>query len=217
MTSAEAMEMARQLFGQWGDSLGADSRIRGLLETLRAKVAASGRVALEVGVAAACQRCEEEEGGSCCGAGIEDRYSPQLLLINLLLGRTFPAACQRCEEEEGGSCCGAGIEDRYSPQLLLINLLLGRTFPAARRFADSCYFLGADGCMLLARDILCINYLCPGLQKSLAHEDLVRLQTTTGEEMESVFRLYDAVKQFLREQGRNHRTTELEHGTDCQI
>lgn len=178
MTSAEAMEMARQLFGQWGDSLGADSRIRGLLETLRAKVAASGRVALEVGVA---------------------------------------AACQRCEEEEGGSCCGAGIEDRYSPQLLLINLLLGRTFPAARRFADSCYFLGADGCMLLARDILCINYLCPGLQKSLAHEDLVRLQTTTGEEMESVFRLYDAVKQFLREQGRNHRTTELEHGTDCQI
>ena len=29
-------------------------------------------------------------GGSCCGAGIENRYSPELLLINLLLGATLP-------------------------------------------------------------------------------------------------------------------------------
>lgn len=165
MTGAEATVIARELFIEWGDLLGADSRIRGLLETLRDKVAASGRVALEVGLV---------------------------------------AACKRCEEEEGGSCCGAGIEDRYSPYLLLINLLLGRSLPAARRFADSCHFLDKGGCMLLARDILCINYLCPGLQKSLAHEDLVRLQTATGEEMESVFRTHEAVKDFLRQRSRDH-------------
>ena len=114
------------------------------------------------------------------------------------------AACKRCDEEEGGSCCGAGIENRYPPPLLLINLLLGQALPAERCFANSCFFLGTDGCMLMARDVLCINYLCTGFQKSLAHEDLVRLQTVTGEEMETVFRVHEAVKQFLTERTHDH-------------
>ncbi len=42
------------------------------------------------GVARACKRCEEQEGGSCCGAGIENRYDPLQLLINLLLGVSLP-------------------------------------------------------------------------------------------------------------------------------
>lgn len=165
MTCGEKIKVAQALFARWGEVLGTNSRIRSLIEVLREKVAASGRVALEVGLV---------------------------------------VACKRCDEVEGGSCCGAGIEDRYSPHLLLINLLLGRTCPAARRFTNSCYFLGTDGCTLLARDILCINYLCAGLQKSLSHEDLVRLQTATGEEMETVFRVHEAVKQFLRERSRDH-------------
>jgi len=166
MTNNENMKVAQCLFARWGKELLADWRIHGLLEALREKVAASGRVARELGLV---------------------------------------AACKHCEEEEGGSCCGAGIEDRYTPHLLLINLLLGRTLPADRRFADSCHFLGTDGCTLMAREILCINYLCPNLQRSLAHENLVRLQATTGEEMETVFRLHEAVKRFLADRSRDLR------------
>lgn len=90
MTSNENMKVAQCLFARWGKELLADSRIHGLLEALREKVEASGRVARELGLVAACKHCEEEEGGSCCGAGIEDHYTPHLLLINLLLGRTLP-------------------------------------------------------------------------------------------------------------------------------
>jgi len=165
MTSNENMKVAQCLFARWGKELLADSRIHGLLEALREKVAASGRVARELGLV---------------------------------------AACKHCEEEEGGSCCGAGIENRYTPHLLLINLLLGRTLPPDRRLSDSCYFLGTDGCTLTARHILCINYRCPILQRSLTHENLVRLQATTGEEMETVFRLHEAVKQFLVEGEHDH-------------
>ncbi len=165
MTSKENMKVAQGLFARWGKELLADSRIHGLLEALREKVAASGRVARELGLV---------------------------------------AACKHCEEEEGGSCCGAGIEDRYPPHLLLINLLLGRTLPPDRRLSDSCYFLGTEGCTLTARHVLCINYLCPNLQRSLAHENLVRLQATTGEEMETVFRLHETVKQFLVEREHDH-------------
>ena len=43
-----------------------------------------------LGVFAECKHCEEEEGGSCCGVGIEKRYNPVLLLINLLLGISLP-------------------------------------------------------------------------------------------------------------------------------
>jgi hypothetical protein len=42
------------------------------------------------GVVEACRQCEEEEGGSCCGAGIEDRYDAVMLLINSLLGLKLP-------------------------------------------------------------------------------------------------------------------------------
>jgi hypothetical protein len=45
---------------------------------------------IEAGVLTACTHCDEEEGGSCCGAGIENKYTPVLLLINLLLGVTLP-------------------------------------------------------------------------------------------------------------------------------
>jgi hypothetical protein len=165
MTIGEKIRVARDLFTRWGEELWAEASIRGLLEALREKVAASAKVSLEVGLF---------------------------------------EACQRCDEEDGGSCCGVGIENRYSPHLLLISLLLGQVLPAERRFANSCYFLGADGCVLLARDILCINYLCAGVQKSLAHENLVRLQTITGEEMETVFLVHEAVKHFLNGQNHDH-------------
>jgi hypothetical protein len=43
-----------------------------------------------VGIMDECRICDERDGGSCCGAGLENRYSGLLLLINLLLGKKMP-------------------------------------------------------------------------------------------------------------------------------
>jgi hypothetical protein len=45
----------------------------------------------DAGIVAICTACERDDGGSCCGAGLEDRYDGVTLLINLLLGADLPA------------------------------------------------------------------------------------------------------------------------------
>lgn len=62
-----------------------------LLTTLAEAVAAARAELRRSGVMAACRSCEIDDGGSCCGAGIEDRYDGLLLLINRLLGVRLPA------------------------------------------------------------------------------------------------------------------------------
>jgi hypothetical protein len=159
MLIREKIRIAEALFGTWRDELWRDAKVRGLLEDLLENLSASGMVSRGLGILAACKHCDEEEGGSCCGAGIENRYSPHLLLVNLLLGSGLPE--ERC-------------------------------------IANSCHFLGKEGCVLKARDILCINYLCARIQRLLAHEDLLTLQEVTGREMETVFLLHEAVKRITR-------------------
>ena len=165
MTISEKIKIASDLFGAWGNDLWRDAEVKGLLEILIENLSASGKVNRDLGVLAVCKHCDEEEGGSCCGAGIENRYSPHLLLVNLLLGVTLPE--ERC-------------------------------------FADSCYFLGKEGCSLEARDVLCINYLCTRIQRLLGHESLLTLQTVTGKEMETVFLLHEAVKRFINGRSDDH-------------
>ena len=165
MTIDEKVKIAQDLFGAWRDEIWADAKLRGLLEVLEEKLAASKKINVDVGVF---------------------------------------AVCKHCEEQEGGSCCGAGIENRYSPHLLLLNLLMGRELQAGRHIANSCYFLGKDGCGLLARHILCVNYLCTGIQERFSREDLTGLQTVTGEEMETVFLLHEAIKEFISCRSRDH-------------
>ncbi|NLI80977.1 MAG: hypothetical protein GX443_04725 [Deltaproteobacteria bacterium] len=152
------ISVARELREAWGGAMAADPRVSGLLMSLKEASRRSGRVMAQLGVVAACARCEELEGGSCCGAGIENRYSPVLLFINLLLG---------CE------------------------------LPASRRFLNSCFFLGTQGCTLAARHVLCINYLCPALRRMLEPDALALLQGTTGEEMDTIFVLHECIKQKL--------------------
>jgi len=103
-------------------------------------------------------------------------------------------ACRRCEELEGGSCCGAGIENRYDGFELLINLLLGVSLPDRNTYSDSCHFLQAEGCSLKARHVLCVNYLCTKLEKALSQEDRIALQTLGGEELDTGFALYEAIR-----------------------
>ena len=154
----EKIRAARALLEDFGPLLLADAKIAALLESVARKAAESRRANVESGVA---------------------------------------GACRRCDEEEGGSCCGAGIENRYTPVLLLANLLLGKVLPEERRAANGCYFLGEEGCCLEVRHVLCVNYLCTMIQKTLPTKELIGLQETIGEEMDAVFVLHEAMKKAM--------------------
>ena len=81
-----------------------------------------------------------------------------------MAGTGIAGECRRCEEREGGSCCGAGLENKYDDTLLLMNLLLGIQLPKRRSDPSSCLFLGPEGCLLIARQVICVNYLCKKIE-----------------------------------------------------
>jgi hypothetical protein len=155
------IEQAHNLFGTCGRSLAEDPSIGALLQKLRDCIDNTNQSMLTLGVIAECRNCEEKEGGSCCGAGIENKYDVVLLLINLLLG---------------------GSLQNYEP------------------LGNSCFFLGKNGCKLTARHVLCVNYICDTLQKKLTREELIALQTSAGEELDTLFILHETIKKRLREQ-----------------
>ncbi|MEN6440823.1 MAG: hypothetical protein ABFD97_19805 [Syntrophobacter sp.] len=159
MRIGEKIAIARELHARWADSLLKDPAISRGVRDLMARTESSRKSSVEAGVS---------------------------------------EVCRRCDEEEGGSCCGIGLEDRYTPEMLLLNLLLGSSLPDSRQSDNSCHFLGAGGCMLAARDIICINYLCARLCGAITKEGLKGLQETTGREMEAVFVLHDRIRRILR-------------------
>jgi len=154
----EEIKAAHALFAAWEGRLREDGRISGLLKRLEENVHASLQAMHALGVVQTCKRCEELEGGSCCGAGIENRYD--------------------------------GLQ-------LLINLLLHVSLPERHTYTDSCYFLQATGCCLKARHVLCVNYLCRKLQRTLSPDDMVALQAIAGEELDTGFALYEAIKSHV--------------------
>jgi hypothetical protein len=70
----------------YGARLREDELVDRLLAELRAHVAGSKESMVAAGLVEHCRICEEEEGGSCCGRGMEDHYDGVLLLVNLMLG-----------------------------------------------------------------------------------------------------------------------------------
>ena len=109
--------------------------------------------------------------------------------------------CKGCDEKEGGSCCGAGVENKFDTYLLLVNLLLGVSLPEHHVRTDSCYLLTDKGCILKMRLVLCIDFLCDKILNALSVGEHLRLQKISGEELVAGFRLYDAIKKFLRQAG----------------
>jgi hypothetical protein len=82
----EKIEQAHNLLETCGSSLIEDPHIHALLRKLRDCIENTNRSMVTLGVVAECKDCEEREGGSCCGSGIENKYDAVLLLVNLLLG-----------------------------------------------------------------------------------------------------------------------------------
>lgn len=106
------------------------------------------------------------------------------------------SACAACDENSPfGSCCSSGLEQKFDVYLLLANLLLGSTLPTARSRKDSCYFLGPAGCLLRVRHMLCVDYLCPEIERALGPEKLAKIQAIAGEEIQDTFILWEALKE----------------------
>jgi hypothetical protein len=105
--------------------------------------------------------------------------------------------CRDCEIHEGGSCCGAGIEKHFSSILLLVNLLLGARIPHSRHDPLSCYFLTENGCQLLARHVLCVNFLCGKVTSRVAAAEIASLREKEGIELDLVFALYEQIRKRL--------------------
>ena len=155
----EKIEQAQHLFETRGDSLRQDPSIGALLNKL--------------------QQCIENTKDSMWKLGVV-------------------AECKHCEEQEGGSCCGTGIENKYDVELLLANLLLEVSLRDQQFSQNSCYFLGEKGCKLMARHVLCVNYICEKLQKNLTREELIQLQTCAGEELDTLFLFHEAIKEKIK-------------------
>jgi hypothetical protein len=81
----EKIEQTHELYSACGDSLRQNRSVRTLLNTLQECIENTKDSMLKFGVVAECKHCEEQEGGSCCGTGIENKYDVELLLVNLLL------------------------------------------------------------------------------------------------------------------------------------
>ena len=106
--------------------------------------------------------------------------------------------CRTCEEDEGGSCCGAGLERKYDGWILLINLLLDVKVPQKRFDKKSCIFLGDQGCSLLARHVICVNYLCKKITDHIDPKKIMALREKEGEELNTLFLLHEEIKRTIR-------------------
>ena len=83
-------EQDREQLMTWSDQLKREPHIHQLIEKLEGCLENSREAMLELGIVETCKHCDEEEGGSCCGAGLENKFDTILLLMNLLLGVSLP-------------------------------------------------------------------------------------------------------------------------------
>ena len=92
---ADKIAWAEAAMRELGESLRGDEQIKDLLARLRVAIRRSNEAMFDAGVVSVCAKCEQEEGGSCCGEGLENRYDGVMLLINLLLDVQLPH--ERCD------------------------------------------------------------------------------------------------------------------------
>ena len=84
------IEAAKGLYEEFGEALLADGVVAPLLQAYLQRVASTWKEMERIGVTRICRRCALEDGGSCCGKGIENHFDAILLLINLLAGKELP-------------------------------------------------------------------------------------------------------------------------------
>ena len=114
----------------------------------------------------------------------------------------LPGLCSYCATKiQGGGCCGSHIATWYDPLVLLLNLLMSIEIQDKSYYADSCRFLGRDGCSLKARYHFCVNYLCTRIFQHLGEDDLLRLKSQSGRELFLSWRLELFLMDFFSKKG----------------
>jgi len=103
--------------------------------------------------------------------------------------------CRQCALETG-SCCKRWVEDKFDEYTLLINLLLGVKLPKSRFREDSCFFLGPNGCLLKAREVICVTFLCDKILKKIGEKEK-EFQRIAGVELELQFILREEIIKVL--------------------
>lgn len=105
--------------------------------------------------------------------------------------------CTRCALQDGGSCCGQGIENKFDIITLLINLLSGVSLPAKPWDLTGCWFLGEKGCLLVARHVICVNFVCKRLYAAIPSEKIQLVQKAMQAETDAGFILEEYLKGWL--------------------
>ncbi len=106
--------------------------------------------------------------------------------------------CADCAVTGEGTCCTARTHHKYDKLLLLINLLLGTSLPRGAGLPGMCHFLTEHGCILTARHVICVNFLCRRLRENIQHWKLVRVQEVAGEELNTLFIMEEYLKKRIR-------------------
>jgi hypothetical protein len=86
----EKIAWAKNCFQDKKKVLYGDTETDELLKKFKKAAEISHKEMARAGIEYECRRCEERDGGSCCGVGLENKYSGVLILINLLLGLKMP-------------------------------------------------------------------------------------------------------------------------------
>jgi hypothetical protein len=105
--------------------------------------------------------------------------------------------CADCAVNGDGTCCGKRTGYKYSSVLLLVNLLLGRSLPIQLQDPTSCYFLTREGCVLRARHVICVNFLCPRLRRNIPQQMLIHMQDVAGQELDTLFTVEEYIKKHI--------------------
>jgi len=105
--------------------------------------------------------------------------------------------CADCAVNGDGTCCGKRTGYKYDSIILLVNLLLGKTIPLQSQDPHACYFLTQKGCVLRARHVICVNFLCPRLSKNIQQEMLIQVQDVAGQELDTLFFLEEYIKKKI--------------------
>lgn len=105
--------------------------------------------------------------------------------------------CTDCAVNGEGTCCGMHTGRKCDSILLLINLLLGKSLPLVALDPELCHFLTKHGCVLRARHVICVNFVCLRLRTNIPHKNLTGLQEIAGKELDTLFVLEEYIKKMI--------------------
>jgi hypothetical protein len=86
----EKIRWAEECHRKLGAKILEDKAVVDLLAKTKRAIPASHAEMMRSGIVDLCRQCEQDEGGSCCGYGMENRYDGWLLLINRLMDVELP-------------------------------------------------------------------------------------------------------------------------------